>query len=492
VESVIGLFGEISTMQRIPRCGHTLSDRNHAYVIALTRDFSENETIGCDRTLITDARKSSGTQSMGFARSSAALKDLETLFAGGTVGALSDGDLLERFVARRDEAAFEALVKRHGPMVLHVCRGVLADPHDAQDAVQATFLVLSRRAGSIRKRASVASWLFGVAGRIAARARVAAARRRKHESGAAEEAARRESRSGPTWPESEQERHERDLAAALHEELSRLPEKYREPVVLCYLEGRTYQEVADHLRRPIGTVKVRLSRARGLLRGRLTRRGLGLPAGFAAIELGTESASAAVPAFLVRSVVETVTQFGAGRLATGAAVQPAVELAVGLLRSMTMTKILRTVSLVLAIGVITLGAGVLVRGMSSDTTQKTVTGDEQKPDAERLKRELLGTWESVLPAIDPKTMRCVKHITPTHWTWVLYDRDSKAALSTAGGTWTLKSDKYEEINEFSSEDMKHARGKAYAFSFKIEGDKWHVKAGPEIGIVVEEVWVRVK
>jgi RNA polymerase sigma factor (sigma-70 family) len=429
---------------------------------------------------------------MGFARSSAALKDLETLFAGGTVGVLADGDLLERFVAGRDEVAFEALVTRHGPMVLQVCRGVLADADDAQDAFQATFLVLARQAGSIRKRESVASWLFGVAGRIAARARVAAARRRKHESGAALEAARRECRGAPAWPESEQERHELDLTAALHEELSRLPEKYREPVVLCYLEGRTYEEVADRLRRPIGTVKVRLSRARDLLRARLTRRGLGLAAGLTAIELGTGSASAAVPGFLVRGAIETVTRFGTGRLAAGATVQPAVELAAGLLRTMTMTKTLRVASLVLACGVIVSGAGVLVRAMPGDATQKTAIGDERKPEAEQLKRELLGTWESVQPAGTPKMIRCVKHITPTHWTWVLYDRDAKVALSTAGGTWTLKGDKYEETNEFSSEDMKHARGKAFAFSFKIEGDKWHVKSGPELEIVVDEDWVRVK
>ena len=211
---------------------------------------------------MTDARKLPGTRPMGFARSSAALKDLETLFAGGTVGTLADGDLLERFVTRRDEAAFEALVKRHGPMVLQVCRGVLADAHDAQDAFQATFLVLARRAGSIRKRESVAE--------LAVRCRRADRRTGTHGSGPAAKtrvrrgrrgAARRASRSGPTWPESEQDRLERDHAAALHEELSRLPEKYREPVVLCYLEDRTYREVADRLRRPIGTVKVRLSRA---------------------------------------------------------------------------------------------------------------------------------------------------------------------------------------------------------------------------------------
>ena len=157
-----------------------------------------------------------------------------------------------------------------------------------------------------------------------------------------------------------------------------------------------------------------------------------------------------------------------------------------------MTKTLKAASLVLAFGVIALGAGVLVRGMPSDTTQKTATAGEQKPDAERLKRELLGTWESVQPASTPKTIRCVKHITPTHWTWVLYDRGAKVAISTAGGTWTLKGDKYEETNEFSSEDMKHAHGKAFAFNFKIDGDKWHVKGGPELEILVDEVWVRVK
>jgi RNA polymerase sigma factor (sigma-70 family) len=433
---------------------------------------------------------------MGLERSNTALKDLETLFAGGTVGALADGDLLERFLARQDEAAFEALVKRHGPMVLQVCRGVLADPHDAQDAFQATFLVLSQRAASIRKRESIASWLFGVAGRIAARARVAATRRRKHESGAAEAAARRGSILRPTWPESEQERHELDLAAALHEELERLPEIYREPIVLCYLEGRTYQEVADRLQRPIGTVKVRLSRARGLLRGRLTRRGLSVPAGLAAVELGMESASAstsaAAPAFLVRKTIETVTRLVTVRLTTVATGQPAARLAAGLLRTMMMTKTLKTASFVLAFGVIALGAGVLVRGMPSDTTQKTAASDDQKPDVEKLKRELVGTWESAPRAGTPKTIRCVKHITSTHWTWVLYDRDSKVALSSAGGTWTLKGDKYEETNEFSTEDMKHARGKAYAYDVKIEGDKWHVKAGPELEILVDEDWVRVK
>src|SRR5262249_19278134 len=113
---------------------------------------------------------------MADGQSGAIHKDLRTLFQVGTVGELTDGQLLERFTSRRDEASFEALVERHGAMVLRVCRGILDDPHDAQDAFQATFLVLVRKAGSIRKRDSIGSWLFGVAGRVASRARANASK----------------------------------------------------------------------------------------------------------------------------------------------------------------------------------------------------------------------------------------------------------------------------------------------------------------------------
>lgn len=294
------------------------------------------------------------------------------------------------------------------------------------------------------------------------------------------------------WPDSEQERQQLDRAAVLHEELARLPEKYREPVVLCYLEGKTYQEVADQLRRPIGTVKVRLSRARGMLRGRLARRGLGLPAGLAAVELGAESALAAVPPFLVRRTLEAVAGVGTGKLAAGGIIPPAVELANEVIRTMTMTRTLKVASVVLAIGTIALGAGVFVRGVPSEAAQQKDADVEHNPPPEQARRALLGTWESTLPAGTPKSMRCVKHITPTHWTWVAYDRDTKVALSACGGTWTLKGDKYEETNEFATEDMKHARGKAFAFNYKIDGDKWFLKGGPDLEIHVDDVWVRLK
>src|SRR4051794_30995177 len=161
---------------------------------------------------------------------------LKALFEGGTVAGLTDGQLLERFATRRDEAAelaFAALVERHGPTVLRVCRGVLRDPHDADDAFQATFLVLARKAGSVRRRDSVGSWLYGVALRVSADARSMAARRRTHERRAAQMSAR------PAGDDA----HD-DLAAVVHEEVGRLPEPFRAAVVVCDLQGQTCEDAA--------------------------------------------------------------------------------------------------------------------------------------------------------------------------------------------------------------------------------------------------------
>jgi RNA polymerase sigma factor (sigma-70 family) len=279
---------------------------------------------------------------MAVARSGALLKELRTLYAEGVIGSLADGQLLERFVAGRDEAAFEALVERHGPMILQVCRTTLGNDCDAEDAFQATFLVLARRAGSIRRLDSVASWLFGVARRVAARARVDAARRRKHERRAAEMAARSDDR---------EERPE--LGPALCEEVAGLPEKYREVVVLCYLQGHTYEEAARRLGRPIGTVKVRLARARGLLLGRLTRRGLGLPAGAAALGTSAEAA-AIVPPALVRDTVQAALRPSASA---------AARLATRTLRMMMMTRTLGVAAVLLSAGFLGLGAVASLRGM---------------------------------------------------------------------------------------------------------------------------------
>ena len=195
---------------------------------------------------------------------------LTTLLRFGVVGDLSDGQLVQRFLTARDgadQAAFTALVERHGPMVLGVCREVLGNAQDAEDAFQATFLVLARKAGSVRKADSLASWLHSVARRVAMRAKAEAARRRAYERrSAAMKAVTLERQEDPPegWPE-------------LHEAIARLPERYREPVVLCYLEGLTTEEASLRIGCPIGTILSRLSRARERLRGQLERHSLASP-----------------------------------------------------------------------------------------------------------------------------------------------------------------------------------------------------------------------
>src|SRR5262249_33615991 len=171
--------------------------------------------------------------------------------AGGAPADDCDSGLLERFVRGRDEAAFAELLRRHGPLVLGTCRRVLGDPADADDVFQATFLVLARKAASIQKRGSVASWLYGVAYRLARRLRAGLAGGRAHEQEAA--AVTAAANADESW---------RELWPAVDEELSRLPEKYRVPLVLCYLEGKTHEEAARLLGWPKGSLSTRLLRGR--------------------------------------------------------------------------------------------------------------------------------------------------------------------------------------------------------------------------------------
>src|SRR5439155_9940271 len=235
---------------------------------------------------------------------STVLRHLRQLGGAAPADDTTDAQLLERFAARQEEAAFAALVKRHGPMVLSVCRRVLGNAHDAEDAFQATFLILVRKAGSIRRREALAGWLHEVALRVAMRARASAQRRRRHEQ-RVPDMPRKDFLATVVW---------RDLQPVLDDEVQGLPEICREAFVLCYLEGKTYEEAARQLNCRPGTISRRLGRARELLRLRLNRRGLGLPAGVLAAALSQQTAPAAVPAALIASTVNTALRSAAGAI----------------------------------------------------------------------------------------------------------------------------------------------------------------------------------
>jgi RNA polymerase sigma factor (sigma-70 family) len=216
--------------------------------------------------------------------------------------AVTDRGLLERFTAAGEEAAFAGLLRRHGPMVLGVCRRVLANAADAEDVFQATFLLLARKAASIRKGESVSSWLHAVAFRLALRARAQAATRRRRERQAAEQRT-----PTPEVPAAG------ELEAALDEELARLPARYRAPLVLCYLEGKTQEEARRRLGRPLGTVRSRLARGRRLLRERLRKRGVA----FSAAALAAARPAPALPAPLFHATLQAGLRFAAGGAVAG-------------------------------------------------------------------------------------------------------------------------------------------------------------------------------
>jgi RNA polymerase sigma factor (sigma-70 family) len=257
----------------------------------------------------------------------------------------SDSQLLRQFVVHQDGAAFAALLRRHGPLVFGVCRQILRETHPAEDAFQATFLVLARKAASIRKRQSLPAWLHRVAVNVARTARSAAARRRLCERQAV---AMSDSSSVEAAPPD-------DWQPLLHEEVNRLPEKYRLPVVLCYLEGRSHPEAAARLGWPVGTVKGRLARARDLLRSRLTRRGLALSAG-AAVLLTQTAVRAAVPDPLAETTLQAALMLAAGQTASAtAASAAAIFLTKGALKTMASNRL--TVLALFVFGAAALGLG---------------------------------------------------------------------------------------------------------------------------------------
>jgi RNA polymerase sigma factor (sigma-70 family) len=279
------------------------------------------------------------------------LRHIRSLADRPPSGPATDAALLGRFVRHRDEAAFAALVARHGPMVLGVCRRALGDAHDAEDAFQATFLVLARKAESVRPGDALAAWLHGVARRVARKGRAACTRRQRREARAC----------APDLPDPRPdplaELSGRELLTALDAELQRLPEAYRLPLVLCCLEGRTQDEAARQLGCTPGSVKGRLERGRARLHARLVRRGLTLSAVLSAPLLAQNAVPGAVPALLVRSTVQAANVF-ADRGVTGGAISGrAAALAEGAMQAMSLTRLKVGAALVLAVGLLTAGAG---------------------------------------------------------------------------------------------------------------------------------------
>ena len=314
-------------------------------------------------------------------------------------GRMTDGQLLRCFITDRDEAAFVALVRRHGPMVLGVCRRVL-DHHDAEDAFQVTFLVLARKATSIGQPELLGNWLYGAAYRAALEAK--AARRRVKE------------RQVSVMPEPEAVAEADvwlDLRPILDQELSRLPDKYRVPVVLCDLEGRTRRDVARQLNIPAGTLSGRLTTARRLLAKRLAGHGLAVAGGALAATLSQNAASACVPSPLVGSTVKAAILLAAGHAAPAGLVSAKVAaLTEGVLKTMFLTK-LKIATAVLLVGVLACGAAMLaLPALATGQTEARTAGktepapDEAQPPAK--KADEAGTWKKrsvLLGPVGPAT-----------------------------------------------------------------------------------------
>lgn len=298
-----------------------------------------------------------------------------------------DADLLRRFIDRQDEAAFEMIVRRHGPMVMGVCGRVLRNPHDAEDAFQATFLVLVRKAAAIAPRAQVGNWLHGVARITALRARAAAAKRQAKETMAFEKG-----RSGTApsdfW---------NVILPILDEEIARLPDKYRIPVILCDLENRTLRDVATQLGWPVGTVAGRLARARTMLARRLTRNGASLSGAMVA-SLLADHANAAIPVSLRSATVTGASKYALECAASSGFVSARVwALTEGVCRAMVLSKV-RIGAALLAVCLVGLGAGMSVyasyaaepprthqASAGATTALEKQSADEQPNPVERYK-----------------------------------------------------------------------------------------------------------
>jgi RNA polymerase sigma-70 factor (ECF subfamily) len=280
----------------------------------------------------------------------------------------TDGQLLDGFIRRREEAAIQTLILRHGPMVLAVCRRILRNHHDAEDAFQATFLVLVRKATTIIPKEMVANWLYGVACNTALKARALAAQKHSRE---------RQVKQMPE-PEAAETRAKLDLQALLDEELRLLPDKYRSPIVLCDLEGKTRKEAADQLGWPEGTVAGRLARARAMLAKRLARHGLVLTGATLPGVLAENLALASLPAALTISTTKAACLFATGQaIASGVISLKVAALTEGVLKAMLITKLKIATAIGLVLGLVAYQGGALSFDSAAAEQNKSV------PDAAR-------------------------------------------------------------------------------------------------------------
>jgi RNA polymerase sigma factor (sigma-70 family) len=313
---------------------------------------------------------------------SSVMNSLRRAVLAGCQADLTDGQLLENYLSRRDEAAVAALVRRHGPMVWGVCRRIARNHHDAEDAFQATFLVLVRKAASVRPREMVGNWLYGVARRTALKARATAAKRQARE---------RQVQQMPEPATVPEPAPGHDLEALLDQELSRLPDKYRAAIVLCDLGGKTRKEVARQLQMPEGTFSTRLRTARAMLAKRLARHGLAVSGG--ALAALSRQATAGVPASVLFATIKAASLLAAGQAAATAAISANVAgLTQEVLKTMFVTKLRFAAVVVLAASLIGLGTTAAAyralasdRGVATDAAAKAVADNGQKEagDGER-------------------------------------------------------------------------------------------------------------
>jgi RNA polymerase sigma factor (sigma-70 family) len=368
-----------------------------------------------------------------------ALKELRTVLSAGAMGTLADGVLLERFLAGRgnadSSAAFAALVARHGPTVLGVCREVLHDLHDAEDASQATFFVLAKKAGSIRRVDSLASWLFGVALRVAHKAKAQGARRRVIERLGVEMKARSGDDGGQAG-----------AAAELFEEVDRLPERYRGPIVLCALEGLTNDQAARELGLPVRTIQRRLAQGRERLRTRLVRRGIDPSIGLMGFSFRAPELSRA----WVETTVETAARLAAGREITTVVSASVAVLTEGTLSTMSLGRMKLLVLASLAAGaavtaVLGMCVAIASRPDADPPARLVETGqvrsnEDRRPDPD-LRVGRVGPWIKGL--VVDTTGRPVADARVTS----LWTMDSPVVMTKADGTFVIPTDEPRLLNQ---------------------------------------------